>query len=85
MTWTQSPGRVRGFVGRVNDKPAGPYVEVEAPDWLSPAQARRLAARIVEAARLAEQRMKAYERKQVRKKLPRGDVPDPATETPGVR
>lgn len=79
-----SPGRVRGFVGRINDRPAAPYVEVEAPDWLSPLQARRLAARIVQAAAVAERRMVEHQKKQVRKKLPRGDCADPATVTPGM-
>lgn len=74
MSWAQSPGRVRAFVGRVNDKPMAPYVEVESPDWLSPKQARQLAGRIVKAADLAEKRMAEHERKAVRSKLPKGDV-----------
>jgi hypothetical protein len=81
MSWDQrvrSPGRVKAFVGRVNDTPAAPYVEVEAPDWLTPAQARRLAERLVVAAQLAEQRMVAHRKKSVRSKLPRGQVPTEA-------
>jgi hypothetical protein len=69
-----SPGRLRSFVGRVNDRPPAPYVEVEAPDWLSPLQARRLAARLLVEADRADRKMAEHERKQVRKRLPKGDV-----------
>jgi hypothetical protein len=65
---------VRAFVGRINQQPAAPYVEVLAPDWLSPEQARKLAERLVAAAQLAEKRMAAHERKMRLRRLPKGDV-----------
>lgn len=69
-----SPGRVRAFVGRINLQPAAPYVEVIAPDWLSPEQARKLAERLTAAAKLAEKRMVAHERKMRLGRLPTGDA-----------
>jgi hypothetical protein len=38
---------VKAIVGRINSRPSAPYVQLEdVQDWLTPSQARALAARL---------------------------------------
>jgi hypothetical protein len=49
---------IKPIVGVYNRRPLRPYVETNIDKWLSPAQARRMAARLTKAADAAEELMR---------------------------